>query len=100
MPSYSWAETPDRWSPPGLVSTGDSNRWIVDHEPLRAAAADLGRAETAPGRWVSAEQLSPWTTMSGRAFPVVLSFLAAGNDRPAPSGLPPERIAEALAPIW
>jgi hypothetical protein len=100
MPSYSWAETPDRWTPPGLVSTGDSNTWIVDHEPLRAAAAELDRVEPAGGRWVCAEQLTPWTTMSGRAFPVVLSFLAADGDRPAASALQPERVAEALAPVW
>ena len=80
VPSYSWAETPDRWTPPGLVSTGDSNVWNVDHEPLRRAAAELDRLETAPGRWVSADRLTPWTTMSGRAFPVVLSFLVGDDD--------------------
>lgn len=100
VPSYSWAETPDRWSPPGLVSTGDSNQWIVDHEPLRRATAELDRIETAPGRWIGADRLTPWTTMSGRAFPVVLSFLAREGDRPAPSRVAPERIAEVLAPVW
>ena len=100
MPSYSWAETPDRWSPPGLVSTGDSNQWIVDHEPLRRATAELDRLETASGRWICADRLTPWTTMSGRAFPVVLSFLARDDDRPAPSSLAPERVAEVLAPVW
>jgi hypothetical protein len=100
MPSYSWAETPDRWTPPGLVSTGDSNQWIVDHEPLRRATVELDRIETASGRWIGADRLTPWTTMSGRAFPVVLSFLAAEGDRPAPSRISPERIAEVLAPVW
>jgi hypothetical protein len=76
MPSYSWAETPDRWRPPGLVSTGDSNVWIVDHEPLRRAAAELDRVETAAGRWISADRLTP------------------------PSSIPPERVAEVLAPVW
>ena len=99
VPSYSWAETPDRWTPPGLVSTGDSNVWNVDHEPLRRAAAELDRIETARGRWVTADRLTPWTTMSGRAFPVVLSFLA-GDDRPAPSSVRPERVAEVLRPVW
>jgi hypothetical protein len=100
MPSYSWAETPDRWTAPGLVSTGDSNVWNVDHEPLRRAAAELGRLETATGRWVSADRLTPWTSMSGRAFPVVLSFLGADDDQPAPSNLDPERIAGVLKPVW
>ena len=100
MPLYSWADTPDRWSPPGLVSTDDSNTWIVDHEPLRRAAAELDRIETAPGRWIAADSLTPWTTMTGRAFPVVLSFLAADADRPAPSAVAPDRVAEILAPVW
>jgi len=100
MPSYSWAETPDRWTPPGLVSTGDSNVWTVDHEPLRRAAAELGRLESAEGRWVAADRLTPWTTMSGRAFQVVLSFLGADDDQPAPSNLDPERIAAVLEPVW
>jgi hypothetical protein len=99
VPSYSWAETPDRWTPPGLVSTGDSNVWDVDHEPLRRAAAELARLESAPGRWVSADRLTPWNTMSGRAFPVVMSFLD-DDDRPAPSSLEPERVAGVLAPVW
>jgi hypothetical protein len=100
VPSYSWAETPDRWSPPGLVSTGDSNQWIVDHEPLRQATAELDRIETASGRWIGADRLTPWTTMSGRAFPVVLSFLARDDDRPAPSRISPDRIADVLALVW
>jgi hypothetical protein len=99
VPSYSWAETPDRWTPPGLVSTGDSNVWNVDHEPLRRAASELGRIESANGRWVSADRLTPWNTMSGRAFPVVLSFLG-DDDRPAPSSLEPATLAEVLAPVW
>ena len=99
-PSYSWAETPDRWPLPGLVSTGDSNVWNIDHEPLRRATAELGRLETAAGRWVAADRLTPWTTMSGRAFPVVLSFLGAGDDQPAPSALDPEQVAEVVAPVW
>lgn len=100
VPSYSWAETPDRWTLPGLVSTGDSNQWNVDHEPLRHAAKELAGDETAPGRWVAAERLTPWVTLSGRAFPVVLSFLAEHDDRPAPSSLGPEQVAARLAPVW
>ena len=38
--------------------------------------------------------------MSGRAFPVVLSFLGADDDQPAPSSIDPERLAEVLSPVW
>jgi len=82
------------------VSTGDSNVWNVDHEPLRRVGAELARIETAAGRWVAADRLTPWTTMAGRAFPVVLSFLGADDDQPAPSTLDPERVAEILEPVW
>lgn len=98
-PSYCWAETPNRWVLPGLVSTDDSNVWIVDHEPLRAAIDDLNAAETAAGVWTATERLTPFTTMPSRSFPVIASFIDA-EGRPAPSALPPERVSGLLAATW
>lgn len=98
-PSYCWAETPDRWPFPGLISTGDSNRWSLKNPALGEAVAELGGAESAPGRWVVTDQLTPFETLAGRAFPVVVSFVGE-DDSPAPSNLAPDRVAAVLAPIW
>ena len=95
-PGYCWAETPDRWRPPGLVP-GDGN-YRLDHPPLHRAAAELNAAERLPGRWALAESMSVFGGLAGRGFPVVLSFLHEG--RAAISALPPQRVVQLLAPVW
>jgi len=95
-PGYSWAETPDRWRPPGLLP-GDGH-YRLDHTPLHRAAAELNRAETRPGRWLLAESMSVFGGLAGRGFPVVLSLLHEG--RAAASALSPPRVAQALAAMW
>jgi hypothetical protein len=94
-PGYAWAETPRSWRAPGLVSAGTSNLHGLDHQPLANAAGTLAREETARGEWALARQLSPFSSLSGRSFPVVLSFMADGA--PAPSALPPAVVREHLA---
>ena len=98
-PSYCWAETPDRWLLPGLVTTSDSNRWAIEHEPLRAAIEALEAEDGADGHWMAATELTPWTTMRGRAFPVIASHVDA-DGHPSPSSLPPATVAAALADLW
>lgn len=99
LPGYSWAHTPDRWTPPGLVSTGDSNVWQVDSPPLAAAVSKLRARERHPGGWALAEQLTPFTSLAGRAFPVVVSFVDAEGS-PAVSSVPPDLVATVLAPAF
>jgi hypothetical protein len=95
-PGYCWAETPDRWRPPGLV-LGDGN-YRLDHAPLHQAAVDLNGAERGSGRWVVAESMSVFGGLAGRGFPVALSLLHEGG--PAPSTLPPQDVAHKLAAVW
>jgi hypothetical protein len=94
-PRYSWADTPRSWRPDGLVSAGSSNTHVLDHPPLTSATATLSRKETARGEWTLARQLTPFSSLGGRNFPVVLSFMAGGA--PAPSALPPALVSEHLA---
>lgn len=94
-PGYSWADTPRSWRPPGLVSAGTSNTHILDHPPLTTATNMLMRRETAIGEWALARQLTPFGSLGGRTFPVVLSFMADGA--PARSALPPTVVREQLA---
>ena len=99
MPGYGWAETPNRWKVPGLVSTGDSNVWIVEHDGLRDAMTRLAASETASGRWTAADQMTPFDTIAGRHFPVLASFVDHAG-RPVPSDLAPAVVAQELAAAW
>ena len=94
-PGYAWADTPRSWRVPGLTSAGTSNSHLLDHPPLTVAAGALAQQETASGAWALARQLTPFSSLGGRNFPVVLSFLA--NGAPAPSALPPAVVRERLA---
>jgi hypothetical protein len=94
-PGYVWADTPRSWRPAGMNAEGDSNAHILDHPALANAVDGLARLERASGRWMLARRLTPFSSLEGRGFPVVLSFLA--DDAPAASSLAPELVAERLA---
>ena len=95
-PGYCWAETPDRWRPPGLV-LGDGN-YRLDHAPLHQAAGELNRVERRPGRWALAESMSVFGGLAGRGFPVVLSLLHEG--RAAASSLAPQVWRNGWRALW
>ena len=97
-PGYAWAETVGWWQPPGLQSTGNSNRHVVDYPPLTAAATTLQQQETADGQWTLARELSPFATVPGRNFPIVLSFMRA--DQSAISALSPSFVANTLTSVF
>jgi hypothetical protein len=94
-PGYVWADTPRSWRPAGLFAQGDSNAHLLDHPALTDAVDELTRLERACGQWTLARRLTPFSSLEGRGFPVVLSFLADGA--PAASALAPELVAERLA---
>jgi hypothetical protein len=97
-PGYAWAETVGWWQPPGLQSTGNSNRHVLDYLPLTAAAATLQQHESADGQWTLARELSPFATVPGRNFPIVLSFMRANQS--AVSALSPSFVANTFAPVF
>jgi hypothetical protein len=94
-PGYTWAETVQLWRPPGVQSTGSSNSHTLKYLPLDVAVAELQRLETCAGKWTLARNLSPFATLSGRNFPVVLSFTR--DERPRPSKLPISVVVHTLA---
>lgn len=95
-PGYTWADTVGRWRPPGVRPAGSSNAHQFLHPPLRAGVDALAdREKGAHGRWTLAGMLSPFASLEGRNFSVVLSFLADGA--PAPSSLPPAKVVPILA---
>jgi hypothetical protein len=98
-PGYCWAETAGLWLAPGIRSTGNSNHHQLDFPPLTQAANKLQAAERAfdreHGTWQLASGLSPFATIEGRNFPIVLSFLRDG--KPAASRLPTSFVVDTLA---
>lgn len=96
-PGYAWAETPRSWRPPGLRCEGDSNVHDLDHPALTAAVDELARRERGAGTWTLARRVTPFSSLDGRGFPVVLAFLA--DARPAASSLSPDTVAAALEHI-
>jgi hypothetical protein len=97
-PGYAWADTPNSWRPPGLRAQGDSNTHLLAHPALADAVSELARLERASGEWRLARRLTPFATLEGRGFPVVLSFMA--GDAPAASSLEPSLVAEHLAKAY
>jgi Family of unknown function (DUF6687) len=95
LPGYAWADTPRSWRPPGLRAERDSNTHLLEHPVLADAASELARLERRSGGWVLARRMTPFDTLPGRGFPIVLSFMDDG--RPAPSSLAPELVSEHLA---
>jgi hypothetical protein len=97
-PGYTWAETVDLWLAPGVTSAGSSNVHYLNHPPLAAAVGKLQQLETADGHWALARRLSPFGSVEGRNFPIVLSFMR--DAKPAPSKLPIAIVREILAPLY
>jgi hypothetical protein len=97
-PGYAWADTPRSWRSSGLRAQGDSNSHLLDHPPLADAVDRLARLERAFGQWTLARHVTPFSSLDGRGFPVVLSFMA--DDAPAASSLEPGLVAEHLAKAY
>jgi uncharacterized protein DUF6687 len=89
-PSYAWAETPNRWRPPGLTPD-PVHGYRLDHPKLAAAIDDFARQETGTGRWRLATSVSASGAFRGRASSVVASFVD-DEEGPAVSRLSPETL--------
>jgi hypothetical protein len=94
-PGHMWALTVDRWRAPGFWEGETSNTWYYRYAPLEEALARLQAQEGGGGRWQSADELTPFASVLGRAFPVVASFLG-DDDLPAASTLAPDTVAREL----
>jgi hypothetical protein len=95
VPEYCWAETPHSWKVPGLSQNQGTNALKMSHLGLSKAVALLSALEKAKGDWMLAKEISPFETLKGRGFPVVLSFLQDGS--PTPSSLKSTEVADILA---
>ena len=98
-PGYMWADTSDKWRAPGFEFAGSTNGYYYGFEPLNRVVQHLQALEAAEGTWTLAEKLSPFASVKGRGFPIVLAFLDAHN-KPAQSALPPEQVAWMLGGVF
>lgn len=94
-PGYMWALTINRWRAPGFWEGESSNTWYFRYAPLEEALEKLQRRERGDGVWQSADEMTAFSSVLGRDFPVVASFVGE-DDRPALSSLPPETVAKLL----
>jgi len=94
-PGHMWALTVNRWRAPGFWEGETSNTWYYRFAPLEEALARLQAREGGGGRWQSAEELTPFASVLGRAFPVVACCLGE-DDTPAVSSLTPDEVAREL----
>ncbi|MGZ4163583.1 MAG: DUF6687 family protein, partial [Tumebacillaceae bacterium] len=97
-PGYMWAETPNSWQAPGFSFSGSTNGHYYGYEPLNAVVAQLQAQEQGAGTWTLATELSPFNSIKGRNFPVVLSFVDA-DGMPMQSKHAPQDVAERLAAV-
>ncbi|MBA4495658.1 DUF6687 family protein [Paenactinomyces guangxiensis] len=95
-PGYMWADTPDSWRAPGFIFKGSTNGYFFGYPPLQGAIDKMKAAESAKGTWTLVQELSPFSSIKGRNYPVVLSFIGEGHE-PAASHLKPDEVAQVLA---
>jgi len=98
-PGYMWADTPRSWRAPGLKFSGSTNGYYYAHEAVVRAVEQLQECEQGKGRWILADEVTPFSTIKGRNFPVVLSCM---NDQgePEESSVSPDRVAFVLGPAF
>ncbi|MBS7531210.1 hypothetical protein IC619_011950 [Hazenella sp. IB182353] len=73
-PGYMWADTPTSWRAPGFHFTGSTNGYYFGYAPLEEVVKRLSELETGAGVWEIASQLTPFSSIAGRNYPVVVSY--------------------------
>ena len=95
-PGYMWADTPHSWRAPGFSFAGSTNAYYYGYAPLSDAVEELRRLETGGGTWKLVKQLTPFSSIQGRNYPVVLSCMN-DQDEPQKSKIPKAEVAYILA---
>ncbi|MCF6093007.1 hypothetical protein L1765_03230 [Microaerobacter geothermalis] len=98
-PGYMWAETPNSWRAPGFQFKGSTNGYYYGYEPLNKAVLQLQKMDEGNGMWTIAKELSPFSSIKGRNFPVILSYID-GDQHPVISKIPPTEVAALLASVF
>jgi hypothetical protein len=97
-PSYIWAETPHSWRAEGLKLSDSTNLYYYGFDALNNAIKILNEKETNEGAWILSEKLTPFSTIKGRNFPVILSFMK--DNIPSESSLAKNFVIETLSTLF
>ena len=98
-PGYMWADTPRSWRAPGLQFSGSTNGYYYAHEGVVRAVEQLQGLEQGKGKWILASEVTPFSTIKGRNYPVVLSCMNDLGD-PEASSISPDHVASSLGPAF
>ncbi|MFD2169056.1 DUF6687 family protein [Tumebacillus lipolyticus] len=98
-PGYMWADTERRWRAPGFTFRGSTNGYYYGYAALESAVVQLQEQEQSEGTWTLVTELSPFSTIKGRKFPIVLSFQDEQGE-PVMSSLPPEAVLNLLRSVF
>jgi hypothetical protein len=66
---------------------------------LNAIVKELNAIETADGSWILAKELTPFSSIKGRNYPVVLSFIG-DTSQPLESKIPPRDVSQLLSTVF
>ncbi|WP_157605128.1 DUF6687 family protein [Schlesneria paludicola] len=99
FPGYLWADTENRWIPPGAHNHDGMRSYDIANPMLVAAIEQLQRLENAEGLWGVGGTSLPFGEALQARFPLVGRFLD-DQGRAAASRLVPEQIAAALAGVF
>ncbi|PCJ18242.1 MAG: hypothetical protein COB02_11690 [Candidatus Cloacimonadota bacterium] len=98
LPDYLWAETSALYRTKGVSSTDSTNVHLFENSKLLEAQKLLQKAEKNQGLWELATTFHPFSSIKGRGFPVVLSFMNEG--KVAPSSNKPNFVIGLLEGVW
>ncbi len=99
FPGYLWADTQGKWLITDFTYQDGMSRYELRNNGLIGAFEHLSQVELAPGRWVLGGTALPLGDSLQDSFPLVGRFLT-DDGRPSKSGLTPEQVARALAPVF
>ncbi|KAA3599309.1 MAG: hypothetical protein DWQ06_10355 [Calditrichaeota bacterium] len=98
-PGFMWAETVNVWRAEGFEFSGSTNGYFYGFPKLEKVVSELRELETNFGIWVLAKELTPFSSIKGRGFPVILSFLNS-ESKPTQSSLKPELVEKMLSEVF
>jgi hypothetical protein len=94
-PGYLWADTDDKWIPPGMAYQDGMSSYTLEHVELEQAFRWLQAQESAEGMWGLGGTTLPMGEALQSQFPLVGRF-ANPQGQAAVSALSPDRVAERL----
>ncbi len=98
-PGFMWAETVNVWRAKGFEFSGSTNGYFYGFPELEKVVSEIQNLERNFGIWTLAKELTPFSSVKGRNFPVILSFLDS-DFKPTQSSLEPKLVGKMLSEVF